>query len=194
MGGSIRRAALRHLSHRLRAPVRRLLFPGQLLDAAEPLPARCARPARSKCAAPARALLSPEPRRAAWSRPSAARTNQPYTAASRRAFRYRKEYVQRLLVQDHRVCSRGGSSAAVWRSRELGCAGISFAPGFVATAPQNQSDSAAGSARRKRGRSRYPGSSAKHFPILNSGRVEFSRACLQDAHAHARVRSEAAAT
>ena len=76
---------------RLRAAVRRLLLPGQLLDAAEPLPAG-REPCQSKCAAPVELYYHQNPGAAVdqWSR---RHTQEPYTSL-KSAFRYRKEFVQ----------------------------------------------------------------------------------------------------
>ena len=59
---AVRGRLVRHLSHAVRPPLRRLLFPGELLDAAEPLRAGRGR-VPLEVRGPRRALLLPEPRR-----------------------------------------------------------------------------------------------------------------------------------
>ena len=89
-GEPVRQPALCHLPDGVRAPVRRLLLPGQLLDAAQPLPARCRGVPVAMCGA-SRALLPSKSRRCDGA-DGIHSTQQPYTGL-RTAFRYRKEFV-----------------------------------------------------------------------------------------------------
>jgi hypothetical protein len=87
----VRQSAVRHLPHAVRAPVRRLLLPGQLLDAAEPLPARLgAVPVAVR--APADLYYHQNPGGAVEQMVSV-NSQQPYTSL-KSAWRYRKEFVQ----------------------------------------------------------------------------------------------------
>ncbi len=190
-GRFVRLAALRHLSHRLCPPVRRLLFPHQLLDAAEPLPARRrglpvevrrARRALSIIRTPAAASSRCRPRAPTSPIPSL-KTRLPLPQG----------VCAGLLVQDHRVCSRSRCSAAARRCH-TGSRRIRHPPRRVSWQPALRLRPRPRLSAPKASRSRCRGSSADPFHTLNLRWVEISRAGLRDAHARARVQSEAAAT
>ncbi len=112
------RLAFRHLPHAVRAAVRRLLLPGQLLDAAQPLPARC-RAVPVAMRGTGRALLSPEPRRRRRADGVGEHTAALHSLKS--AWRYRKEFVQGCSCKASRVCAAdagpGGCAARSPRRR-----------------------------------------------------------------------------